>query len=75
MHPAWGGCKASRARAVIDSHQHFWRLATPGHEWPTRAEAAIHRDFALEDLMAEAGALSLRATVLVQSQPTDTDTD
>ncbi len=24
---------------MIDAHQHFWSLATPGHEWPTSAEA------------------------------------
>jgi len=60
---------------MIDAHQHFWNLATPGHEWPTPAEAAIHRDFGPADLMAEAEGLGLSATVLVQSQPTDLDTD
>lgn len=60
---------------VIDAHQHFWALATPGHQWPTPAEAAIHRDFGPADLVAEAGESAPDGTVLVQSQPTDGDTD
>jgi len=60
---------------VIDAHQHFWSLTTSGHEWPTPAESALHRDFGPADLVAEAGDVVLAGTVLVQSQPTDTDTD
>jgi L-fuconolactonase len=60
---------------VIDAHQHFWSLATPGHEWPTAAEAAIHRDFGPADLRAATADVPLAASVLVQSQPTDADTD
>lgn len=60
---------------LIDAHQHFWSLATPGHGWPTRAEAPIHRDFGPADLVSAAAGLSLSGTVLVQSQPTDADTD
>ena len=60
---------------MIDAHQHFWSLATPGHEWPTSTEAAIHRDFGPADLIPQAHGLELKATVLVQSQPSDTDTD
>ncbi|MEP7007195.1 MAG: amidohydrolase family protein [Sphingomonas bacterium] len=60
---------------MIDAHQHFWSLATPGHEWPTPVEAAIHRDFGPADLTAEASGLALECTVLVQSQPSDVDTD
>ncbi|SEN11417.1 L-fuconolactonase [Sphingomonas gellani] len=60
---------------MIDAHQHFWSLATPGHEWPTKAERAIYRDFGPKDLSTEAEGLPLRATILVQSQPTDADTD
>lgn len=60
---------------VIDAHQHFWDLATPGHEWPTPAQAAIHRNFGPADLLQEAAAVPLAGTILVQSQPSDTDTD
>ena len=60
---------------LIDAHQHFWSLATPGHEWPTAAEAEIHRDFGPDDLITAAAGLPLAGSVLVQSQPTDADTD
>ena len=60
---------------VIDAHQHFWSLSTPGHEWPTAQEAPIFRDFGPSDLAAEAAGVELAGTVLVQSQPTDADTD
>ncbi|MDF0487146.1 amidohydrolase family protein [Sphingomonas sp. H39-1-10] len=60
---------------LIDAHQHFWSLATVGHEWPTAAEADIHRDFGPDDLVMAAAGLPLTGSVLVQSQPTDTDTD
>jgi len=60
---------------VIDAHQHFWSLSTPGHEWPTAQEGPIFRDFGPGDLAAEAAGIELAGTVLVQSQPTDADTD
>lgn len=60
---------------LIDAHQHFWSLATPGTAWPTAAEAEIHRDFGPEDLVNAAAGVQLDDTVLVQSQPTDRDTD
>ncbi|MBW8745014.1 MAG: amidohydrolase family protein [Sphingomonas sp.] len=60
---------------VIDSHQHFWSLSTPGHEWPTAQEGPIFRDFGPGDLAAEVTGVEIAGTVLVQSQPTDTDTD
>ena len=60
---------------VIDAHQHFWSLSTPGHEWPTAQEGPIFRDFGPGDFAAEAVGVALAGTVLVQSQPTDTDTD
>ena len=59
----------------IDAHQHFWSLTTPGHEWPTVAEAPIHRDFGPDDLLSSLDGLDLAGSVLVQSQPTDADTD
>ena len=74
MHRPGPCCKARGVPAMIDAHQHFWSVATPGHEWPTPAEAAIHRNFTPADLIAEASDLGLEATVLVQSQPTNIDT-
>lgn len=60
---------------VVDAHQHFWSLSTPGHQWPTTELELIHRDFGLQDLAEAASNVPLAASVLVQSQPTDTDTD
>lgn len=60
---------------LIDAHQHFWSLATDGHVWPTAAEAAIHRDFGPDDLVQATAGVALDGTVLVQSQPSDRDTD
>ena len=60
---------------IIDSHLHFWSLATPGHEWPTPDEPRLYRDMGPDDLRAAAGDTPLAGAVLVQSQPTDTDTD
>jgi L-fuconolactonase len=60
---------------IVDSHQHLWRIGKNGHEWPTPDLGAIHRDFVTADLTAVAGAAGVDATVLVQSQPSDADTD
>ena len=61
--------------AIIDSHFHLWSLATPGHEWPTPEEPRLYRDFGADDLIDAAGEGALAGAVLVQSQPTDADTD
>jgi L-fuconolactonase len=63
------------ALQIIDAHQHFWRLDAPGHVWPDSTLPAIHRDFLPGDLRDAARDVDLVATVLVQSQPTDFDTD
>ncbi|MES2338182.1 MAG: amidohydrolase family protein [Pseudomonadota bacterium] len=60
---------------LIDAHHHLWALETPGHEWPTPADAAIYRDHGIDDYAAETAGLPVATTVLVQSQPTDADTD
>ncbi|MEA1086155.1 amidohydrolase family protein [Sphingomonas sp. CD22] len=60
---------------VVDAHHHLWRLDWPGHQWPDASLPAIHRDFAIADLRADSRGTDLAATVLVQSQPTDADTD
>lgn len=60
---------------MIDAHQHFWRIGAHGCEWPTQDLAAIHRDFGPADLKAVGEPLGLTGSVLVQSQPSDRDTD
>lgn len=65
----------SRSAPLIDAHQHCWRIDAPGVRWPTPEQAAIYRDFGIDELRALAQPLGIGASVLVQSQPDDRDTD
>jgi L-fuconolactonase len=60
---------------VIDAHQHFWQTGKNDCTWPTPDLVAIHRDFEPRDLEALATPLGVTGSVLVQSQPSDIDTD
>ena len=60
---------------IVDSHHHLWRIGRKGHEWPTPDLAAIHRDFQPADLEQTTRDTGVEATVLVQSQPSELDTD
>lgn len=60
---------------MIDAHQHIWKLGQNGCTWPTEEEASIHRDYGLDDFRRKALPHGVRATVLVQSQEDDRDTD
>ncbi|MFI8879782.1 amidohydrolase family protein [Streptomyces sp. NPDC055243] len=53
---------------VVDSHHHVWDLSVRDQEWITgEALAPIRRDFSLTDLLPEARAAGVTATVLVQT--------
>jgi len=60
---------------MIDPHHHIWRIGEHGCTWPTAAEAPIFRDYSLDDFRAAALPHGVTATVLVQSQEDDRDTD
>lgn len=60
---------------IVDAHHHLWRIGRNGHEWPTPDLPAIHRDFEPADLERTLAGTGVVATVLVQSQPSDLDTD
>jgi L-fuconolactonase len=60
---------------VIDAHQHFWRIDQNDCTWPTADLATIYRDFLPVDLAPLATAAGVSGSVLVQSQPSDLDTD
>jgi L-fuconolactonase len=60
---------------MIDAHQHLWRIGRNDCAWPTVDLAAIHRDYDIADLEAAARPLGVNGSVLVQSQPSDRDTD
>jgi L-fuconolactonase len=59
----------------IDAHHHVWRLARGDYGWLTPALAAIHRDYALDDLRPWLDRAGIRATVLVQAAPTVAETE
>lgn len=85
MGPVAGPFCANVARALrndklesapmIDAHQHFWQLGRNDCTWPTPDLARIHRDFGPDDLAPLAERAGISATVLVQSQASDRDTD
>lgn len=58
----------------IDAHQHFWQLAARAGGWPPPSLAAIYRDFAPEDLAPLLAEHGVAGTVLVQSLPSEDDT-
>lgn len=60
---------------LIDSHCHVWRIGQNDHEWPTPDLVAIHRDFDLNSLRQAANSTDLSGVVLVQSQPSERDTE
>lgn len=60
---------------MIDAHQHLWRIGRNDCTWPTPDLAGIYRDYEVADLEAVARPLGITGSVLVQSQPSDRDTD
>ncbi|MGW0904659.1 amidohydrolase family protein [Streptomyces sp. NPDC002853] len=53
---------------IVDSHHHVWDLSVRDQEWITGdALAPIRRNFSLTDLLPEARAAGVTATVLVQT--------
>ena len=60
---------------IIDAHHHLWRLGENGHQWPTADLETIYRSFEPSDLLKTLSGTGVERTVLVQSQPTDPDTD
>lgn len=58
----------------IDAHQHFWQLAARAGGWPPPSLAAIYHDFAPADLAPLLAEHGVQATVLVQSLPSEDDT-
>jgi L-fuconolactonase len=59
----------------IDAHQHFWRLADRGGEWPPADLEAIYRDFEPADLEPLLRRHGIDGTVVVQSLPKLSDND
>lgn len=59
---------AEPAPWMVDAHHHVWDLSVRDQDWITGdALAPIRRDFALADLLPEARAAKVAATVVVQT--------
>ncbi|MER5946406.1 amidohydrolase family protein [Streptomyces sp. NPDC001904] len=61
--------------AIVDAHHHVWDLSVRDQDWITGPELApIRRDFTLEELLPQARAAGVTATVLVQTVPVAEET-
>jgi L-fuconolactonase len=60
---------------LIDAHCHIWRLGENDQAWPTPDLATIYRNFDLKDLAKASGQTGPSGVVLVQSQPSERDTE
>lgn len=60
---------------IIDTHQHFWRLARGDYGWLTAALAPIFRDFTPDDLLPILKAAGVSRTIAVQAAPTVAETE
>jgi L-fuconolactonase len=59
----------------IDAHQHFWRLADRAGHWPPPELTPLRQDFLPEDLAPLLRDSGVGGTVLVQSLPSEQDTE
>ncbi|SMP16524.1 amidohydrolase family protein [Shimia sagamensis] len=60
---------------IIDSHQHFWKLARGDYPWPNETVAGIFRDFEPADLAPLLTKSDVDRTVLVQATDTVAETE
>jgi L-fuconolactonase len=59
---------------IIDSHQHFWRIARGDYGWLTPRLKPIYRDFDPADLAPLRRAAGVEKTIAVQAAPTEAET-
>jgi L-fuconolactonase len=60
---------------IIDSHQHFWQYDAVQHGWINERMSIIRRDFMPADLQPLLQQNGVAATVAVQSDQTEAETD
>ena len=60
--------------AVIDAHQHFWRLSRGDYGWLTADLVPLYRDFEPAHLAPQMQAAGVERTVVVQAAPTTLET-
>jgi L-fuconolactonase len=59
----------------IDAHQHFWRYDPARHDWITPEMRVLQRDWLPEHLRPELSAAGIDATVAVQADSSEQETD
>jgi L-fuconolactonase len=60
--------------AIVDSHQHFWRLDRGDYGWLTPALTSIYRDYLPGDLAPQLARAGVGSTIAVQAAPTVAET-
>jgi L-fuconolactonase len=61
-------------QAMIDTHQHLWKMSERAYDWITPEYGPLHADFGPEDVAGDVAAAGVTATVLVQAADTYEDT-
>jgi L-fucono-1,5-lactonase len=59
----------------IDSHQHFWKYNPTRDTWITNGMSALKRDFLPEDLALECEKNGIDATIAVQTEQSEKETE
>ncbi len=59
----------------IDSHQHFWKYNPTRDTWITNRMSALKRDFLPEDLAPECEKNGIEATIAVQAEQSEKETE
>ncbi len=59
----------------IDSHQHFWKYNPTRDTWITNGMSALKRDFLPEDLAPECEKNGIDATIAVQTEQSEKETE
>jgi L-fuconolactonase len=59
---------------IIDSHQHYWRLARGDYGWLTGKLGPIYRDFEPDDMVPLLETAGVARTIAVQAAPTEAET-
>src|SRR5437660_11165259 len=61
--------------ALIDAHQHYWRIDRGDYGWLTPALGSIYRDFLPSHVAPIRARSGIERTIVVQAAPTLAETD
>ncbi len=60
---------------ILDTHQHFWKVARGDYHWMTLADPILARDYLPSDLRPELRKAGVAQTILVQAAQTADETE